>query len=96
MTAIIRRNPAGAVTVFGPSYHPFRILDEVDTIARNMFESGGAFSGAGIVHGMDVYREKDDIVVKAEMPVSGRRISISASKKTSYHQGGKEGREGRI
>lgn len=64
MTAIIRRNPARGMTLFGPGYRPFGVLDEVDAIAKKMFEG----NGAGIVHGMDVYREKDDVVVKAEMP----------------------------
>jgi len=67
MTAIIRRYPERRVSLFEPYYRPFNLLDEFESIARKAFEGGRALHD-GLVHSMDMYREKDDLVVKAELP----------------------------
>ena len=65
MTAIIRRGPARALVVRGP----FRLLDEFDSLARELWDSWKPvvfrthFSPT-----LDMYEEKDELVVKAELP----------------------------
>ncbi|MFC2004878.1 Hsp20/alpha crystallin family protein [Chloroflexota bacterium] len=68
MTAIIRRNPDRRLTLFEPYYRPLNLLEEFETIAREAFDGGRSYFRAGLLHSLDVYREKDDLVVKAELP----------------------------
>lgn len=78
MADIIRRTPTRAMTVFEPLYRPFSLLDEVEAMARDMFDGTGYFFRAGEMSGLDVYREKDDLVVKAELPgVSKKDLTVS-------------------
>lgn len=78
MTAIIRRSPARALTVFEPFYRPFNLLEEVEAMAREMFDGGRPFFRTGLPHSLDVYREKDDLVVKAELPgIKKKDLDIS-------------------
>jgi HSP20 family protein len=69
MTAIIRRTPERALTLVSPLYRPARLMEELETMAREMWNtwSPAPFHG-GLLQSMDVYREKDDLVVKAELP----------------------------
>ena len=65
MTAIIRRGPGRALAVRGP----FHLLDELDSLARELWDSWQpivfrtTFSPA-----LDMYEEKDELVIKAELP----------------------------
>ena len=67
MNAIIRRSPGRTMVV--PFYGPTRLMEELETMAREMWDTWKpvTFSG-GLTHGMDVYREKDELVVKTELP----------------------------
>ncbi len=77
MTGIIRRNPERKFTLFEPRYRPFNLLDEFETIARQAFNGGRAFRD-GLIHNMDIYHEKDDLVIKAELPgVAKEDLNIS-------------------
>ncbi|MFC1991387.1 Hsp20/alpha crystallin family protein [Chloroflexota bacterium] len=67
MTGIIRRIPERELTLFKPYFRPFNLLDEFEAIARQAFDGGRAFRDS-LIHSLDVYREKDDLVVKAELP----------------------------
>ena len=60
MAALIRWNPNGGLAV-RPFFRPFRLLEEVEEMARTAFESG-------ITPKMDMYEDEKEIVVKAEMP----------------------------
>ena len=77
MTAIIRR-PAGGLRAYGPFVRPHGILQEVEAIAREMFDGRKSFWDTEFSHGIDVYREKDDLVIKAELPgVKKKDLDIS-------------------
>jgi HSP20 family protein len=91
MNAIVRRSPTGTLTVFDPFYHPFDILEEVEAMARRMFDGREPFFSPESLYSLDVYREKDDLVVKAELPgvekkdldisLEDDRLTIKAEKK---------------
>lgn len=69
MTAIIRRSPNRALALVRPFYRPTRLMEELDTMAREMWEAWRPvhFNGS-FPYSLDVYREKDELVVKAELP----------------------------
>lgn len=67
MTEIIRRYPGRALRLLERGYRPFNLLDEFESIARKAFDGGKAFR-EGLIHSLDVYGEKDDLVVKVELP----------------------------
>ena len=83
MAALIRWNPNGGLAV-RPFFRPFRLLEEVEEMAKTAFESG-------ITPKMDMYEDEKEIVVKAEMPgisksdldikLDGEMLSIKAEKK---------------
>jgi len=78
MTTIIRRNPARALVRFEPVARPFSLLDEVEQMAREMFNGRRTTFGSGITHSVDVYREEDNLVVKAELPgIKKKDLDIS-------------------
>jgi HSP20 family protein len=78
MTAIIRWNPRRTLSVFEPFYRPFNLLEEVEAMAREMFDGEKPLLHAGLLHSLDVYREKDDLVVKAELPgIKKKELDIS-------------------
>jgi HSP20 family protein len=91
MNAIVRRSPTGTLTVFDPFYRPFDILEEVEAMAREMFDGRESFFSRESLYSLDVYREKDDLVVKAELPgvekkdldisLEDGRLTIKAEKK---------------
>ena len=68
MTAIIRRTPNGIPVRFRSLPRPFSLLEEVEEMAREIFDSKRPLFSSVLSHGLDVYREKDDLVVKAELP----------------------------
>lgn len=61
MTAIIRRTPGRALAF----YRPMSLLDEVDKLARGFWDNG---FDAGFMPKLDMYEEKDELVVKTELP----------------------------
>jgi len=69
MTAIIRRNPNRMLTLVEPFYRPSRLIEEVEALAREIFDSRRplAFS-TGLLPNLDIYQEKDELVVRAELP----------------------------
>ena len=78
MTAIIRWSPRRTLSVFEPYYRPFSLLDEVEAMARKMFDGEKPLFSTGLLHSLDVYREKDDLVVKAELPgIKKKELDIS-------------------
>ncbi len=71
MDAIIRRSPNRTLTVFEPLYRPFNLLEEVEAMAREVFDGG-------LLHSLDVYEEKGELVVKAELPgIEKKELDIS-------------------
>lgn len=92
MTAIIRRNPARRLALVEPFYRPMSLLDEVEALAREVFDSRPLLAfGNGFAPSLDIYREKDELVVKAELPgiskkdldigLEDDRLTIKAEKK---------------
>ncbi|MBN1176379.1 MAG: Hsp20/alpha crystallin family protein [Dehalococcoidales bacterium] len=92
MVSLVRWNPNGGVAV-RPFFRPFRLLEEVEEMARSAFETG-------LTPKMDMYEEEKDLVIKAEMPgirkkdldikLDGDVLTIKAEKKEEK----KEGEEG--
>jgi HSP20 family protein len=68
MTAIIRRSPARTMRVIEPFYRPFSLLDEVERMTRGIFDGDRPLIDTELFHGMDVYRDKGDLIVRAELP----------------------------
>jgi HSP20 family protein len=70
MVALVRRSPNGAIAL-RPFFHPFSLLDEVEEMAREVFETG-------LVPKMDMFEEGNELVIRAEMPgVSRKDLDIS-------------------
>lgn len=67
MNSIIVRHPGRAL--MAPYYHPMTFMDEFDAIAREMWNTSTPtlFRG-GLFPSFDVYEEKDELVIKAELP----------------------------
>ena len=92
MVSLVRWNPNGGAAV-RPFFRPFRLLEEVEEIARSAFETG-------LTPRMDMYEEEKELVIKAEMPgirkkdldikLDGDVLTIKAEKKEEK----KEGEEG--
>ena len=67
MVAIIRRDPE--MTLFERYFRPLGLLDEFGAAGKGLFDGGGSVApGMDWAYGMDVYQQKDDLVIKAEMP----------------------------
>ena len=78
MTAIIRWSPSRKLSVFEPFYRRFNLLEEVEAMAKDMFDGEKPLFRAGMLHSLDVYREKDDLIVKAELPgIKKKELGIS-------------------
>jgi len=92
MAALIRWNPNGGMAV-RPFFRPFRLLEEVEEMAKSAFETS-------LTPKMDMYEEDKELVVKAEMPgirkkdldikLDGDVLTIKAEKKEEKEEG-KEG-----
>lgn len=92
MVALVRKSPNG-VLALRPFFRPFRLLEEVEEMAKSAFE-------AGLNPKIDMYEEENELVIKAEMPgirkkdldvkLDGDILTIKAEKK----QEKKEGKEG--
>jgi HSP20 family protein len=70
MTAItVRRRPIRTLTVLEPSYQPLNILDEIERFVSDIRESRTPIVYGTELHPrLDVYEEKDELVVRAELP----------------------------
>ena len=92
MTVIIRRSPSRALTVVEPFYRPMSLLNEVERMAREMWELWEPFTfPTGFAPKMDMIEDKDTLVIKAEFPsvkqedlnitLEGDMLTIKAEKK---------------
>lgn len=64
MTAIIRRSPNRTLTI----YRPMSLLDDVERLARGIWESWPVTFRTSFMPRLDMYEEKDELVVKTELP----------------------------
>ncbi len=67
MNITLYRSPFRTLTALAPFYHPMSIMDEIDEIARE-FSRRTSFDGNTLVPHTDIYEEKDELVVKTELP----------------------------
>lgn len=93
MTVLVRRNPTTALTLVEPFYQPEDFIDEIEDLAEQMWDvwQPVAVSNESCFD-IDMYEEKDELVVKAELPgvnkqdidiqLEGNSLSISAEKKS--------------
>jgi len=69
MNAIIRRSPVRTLALMEPLYRPSRLIEEVEAMARELFESGRPlWTDTGLFPAMDMYREGDELIAKVELP----------------------------
>lgn len=98
MTVIIRRSPSLALTVVEPLYRPARFLDDVENMARELWESWEPFTfHTSLTPRMDITEEKDTLVTRAELPgigkenldinLKGDMLTIKAEKKQEIASG---------
>jgi len=74
MDALIRWSPLGGLTLRSP----FDVLDEFDRIASSFWGELQPTEGEARLATVDVYEDKDDLVVKAELPgVDKDKIGVS-------------------
>ena len=90
MAIMLRRNGGDRALV--PFYRPLSLIDEMDTLAREMWDNWKPFRfGDSLVPHTDIYEEKDQLVMKTELPgidkkdlditLEGDRLTIKAEKK---------------
>jgi len=95
MNIIVRRN--GGERALVPFYRPWGLLDEVDTLAREIWDSWKPFSFEdSLVPHTDMYEEKGQLVMKTELPgidkkdlditLEGDRLTIKAEKKEEVQE----------
>lgn len=91
MVALVRRSPNG-VFALRPFFRPFSLLEEVEEMAKNAFETS-------LTPRMDMYEEDKELVIKAEMPgirkkdldisLNDDMLTIKAEKKEEKEEGEK-------
>jgi HSP20 family protein len=91
MVALVRRSPNGVLAV-RPFFRPFRLLEEVEQMARTAFDTD-------MTPKTDMFEEEDQLVIKAEMPGVGKKdldislegdvLTIKAEKKEEKEEGEK-------
>lgn len=93
MNFIIRRSPTRALARVEPFYHPMSLMEDVESMARQLWESWSPLAGRAnfVMPAVDMYEEKDELVVKAELPgmkkadldisLEGDMLTIKAEKK---------------
>jgi HSP20 family protein len=90
MNIVLRRN--GGQTALVPFFRPMSLFEDIDRLADRMWNSWTPFTLAeGRVPSTDMYEEKDELVMKAELPgieqkdlditLEGDRLTITAEKK---------------
>jgi len=92
LTAMIRRRPGRALTALAPFYHPLSLIDEIEGLAREAWDSWRPFVlRNSFIPYLDMYEEKDELVVKTELTgvkkedldisLEGDVLTIKAEKK---------------
>ena len=91
MVALVRRNPNG-VLALRPFFRPFRLIEEVEEMARAAFD-------ASLTPKIDMFEENNELVIKAEMPgirkkdldisLDGDVLTLAAEKKEEKEEGEK-------
>ncbi|MFC1982255.1 Hsp20/alpha crystallin family protein [Chloroflexota bacterium] len=92
MNITLYRNPARDLTAWSPFYRPLGLLEEIDELARDFWASWQpGLLGTSLVPHTDMYEEKDQLVVKTELPgineknlevtLEGDVLTIKAEKK---------------
>ena len=93
MTAIVRFNPFGTLAV----REPFDLLDEFEDLVGGLWNSWEPVVwGTNFSPSLDVYEDKDELVVKAELPgvekdaldiaIEGEMLHIKAEKKAEKQE----------
>ena len=67
MNITLYRNPSRAFQAWAPFYRPMSILDEINQIAEEFSRRAG-LDGNALIPATDIYEEKDELVVKTELP----------------------------
>jgi HSP20 family protein len=91
MVALIRRSPNG-VLALRPVFRPFRLLEEVEEMARSAFDTD-------MTPKTDMFEEDGHLIIKAEMPgiskkdldisLEDDKLTIKAEKKEEKEEGDK-------
>ena len=90
MNIILRRD--GGERALVPFHSTWGLLDEIDTIARDMWDAWRPFTfDHSLIPHTDIYEEKGELVMKTELPgiekgdvditLEGDRLTIKAEKK---------------
>ena len=92
MNITLYRNQTRALSTWLPLYRPVSLMEEIDQLARDFWPSWqpGLFGTALVPH-TDMYEEKGQLVIKAELPgitekdlevmLEGGTLTIKAEKK---------------
>lgn len=95
MNIVLRRD--GGERALVPFYRPLSMLDEMDRFAKEMWDAWRPFTlEHSLVPNTDVYEEKDQLVMKTELPgiekkdldvsLEGDRLTIKAEKKEEVRE----------
>ncbi|MFC2072646.1 Hsp20/alpha crystallin family protein [Chloroflexota bacterium] len=95
MNVILRRN--GGERALVPFYNRLNLLDEIDTLAREMWDARRRFAlEHALVPHTDIYEEEGELVMKADLPgidkkdlditLEGDRLTIKAEKKEEVNE----------
>jgi HSP20 family protein len=90
MNLLVRTN--GGRRALVPYFRPFSLINEIEGFAQDIWDSWKPFTIAeSLMPHMDMYEEKGDLVLKAELPgikekdveitLEGERLTIKAEKK---------------
>lgn len=92
MNVIVRRNP---LRVEGSLLGPTGLIDRAERLARDMWNSSEPLVFYGGTHpSLDMYEEKDDVVVKAELPgIDKDGLEISLEEGTLHIKAEKKSEE---
>ena len=66
MNAIVRRRPIRAMTLPESFFYP-TLMDEFETLAKRMW-GDEEFFGRELASGLEMYEDKDDLVIKTDLP----------------------------
>ncbi|MBI4187248.1 MAG: Hsp20/alpha crystallin family protein [Chloroflexi bacterium] len=77
--AIVVRSSSRALSLREPHYHPFRLFEDVDRMAMEMWESWTPSEWrSDFFPRLDMYEQKDELVMRAELPgIKKEDIDIS-------------------
>jgi len=79
MTITVRTSPSRALAVVDSLYRPMSLLDELERFVRDIWDSETpGFYHAALSPRTDVYEEKDELVIRTELPgIQKEAIGIS-------------------